>query len=65
MTGGTVEIFKDEADLKARKDYVDNIGKMMPAMAQYQYAKGLVLIRLDKALTPDQAAEYEKVLTSL
>jgi len=65
MAGGTVEIFKSEADLKARKDYVDNIGKAMPMMAQYQYSKGLVLIRLEKALTPEQAAEYEKVLNSL
>jgi len=65
MAGGSVEIFRNERDLKARKDYVDNIGRAMPAMAQYQYRKGLVLIRLDKALTPAQAAEYEKALKGL
>ncbi|WP_337881750.1 hypothetical protein [Chromobacterium haemolyticum] len=62
MKGGTVEIFKSEDDLRARKEYVERIGKAMPMMAQYQYQNGLVLIRLDKALTPDQAAEYQKVL---
>lgn len=65
MAGGTVEIFKSEDDLKARKEYVERIGKAMPMMAQYQYQKGLVLIRLDKALTPAQAAEYEKALNNL
>ncbi|WP_145964113.1 hypothetical protein [Chromobacterium phragmitis] len=65
MAGGTVEIFKSEDDLKARKEYVERIGKTMPMMAQYQYHNGLVLIRLDKALTPTQAAEYEKALHSI
>lgn len=65
MAGGSVEIFRSARDLKARKTYVENIGRAMPAMAQYQYQKGLVLIRLDKALTPEQAAEYEKVLKTL
>jgi hypothetical protein len=65
MAGGSVEIFRNERDLKARKAYVENIGRAMPTMAQYQYQKGLVLIRLDKALTPEQAAEYEKAIKAL
>ena len=65
ITGGTVEIFNNEADLNARKDYVEKIGKAMPMLVQYQYQHGLVLIRLDKSLSPAQAAEYEAALGSI
>jgi len=65
MIGGTVEIFSNAEDLQARKQYVDEIGKAMPMLVQYQYQKDLVLIRLDKALSPGQAAEYEKALNAI
>ena len=37
--------------------------KAMPIMGtEYSYADGPILLRVSQALTPDQAAEYEKAL---
>lgn len=60
--GGTVEVFKTVDDLTRRKDYIESISKSSPMFAGYTYAVGLVLLRLDKSLTPAQAAKYEKTL---
>ncbi len=65
MQGGTIEIFDDIETLEKRKKYIEEIGKSAPMFTQYQYSHKNVLIRLDKELTPPQAAEYEKILKSL
>lgn len=65
LTGGTVEIFDNAEDLQTRQKYVDDIGKAMPMLVQYQFTKGTALIRLDKALSPSQAGEYEKALNAI
>jgi hypothetical protein len=61
----TVEIFATAEDLENRRKYVENIGKSMSALTQYQYVHKNALLRLDHKLTPEQAAEYEKIFKSL
>jgi len=61
----TVEVFASAEDLESRRKYVENIGKAMSALTQYQYVHKNALLRLDHKLTPEQAAEYEKVFKSL
>ncbi len=63
--GGTVEKFKNVADLNRRYNYIKNITLSMPVYNQYMYKKGLFLLRLDKEFTPVQAKEYEKELNRL
>jgi hypothetical protein len=63
--GGSIEVFENEKDVKNRKEYIDSIGEEMQLFAEYSYVKGSVLLRLDSALTPEQAekykAEFEKI----
>jgi hypothetical protein len=59
-SGATVEVFANEADAKARHDYIDAIGKAQPIFAEQDFLHGQVLVRVAKALTAAQAAEYDK-----
>lgn len=61
----TIEVFKTEEDLEIRKRYLEAITKAAPLFTQYIYANKNILLRLEKALTPKQAKEYEDVLDSL
>ncbi|OHX20906.1 hypothetical protein BI344_22445 [Chromobacterium sphagni] len=61
----TVEVFKNKQELQARKKRIEKIGRAWSQAVQYQFSKGLVLIRLDRRLTPDEAADYGKVLKKL
>ncbi len=58
--GGTIEKFRNQADLNRRYNYIKNITLHMPTLNQYMYKKGLFLMRLDKEFTPTQAKEYEQ-----
>lgn len=53
--GGAIEVFATEADAKTRAGYIQGIVKGMPALMEYDYAKGPVVVRVSKLLTPDQA----------
>jgi hypothetical protein len=59
---GTVEIFRSNRDLLDRMKYIEEIGRKLPFLLQYQYRKGLALLRLSKKFTPAQAQEYEHAL---
>lgn len=63
--GGTIEKFKNIADLNRRYNYIKKITLVQPVYNQYMYKKGLFLLRLDKEFTPTQAKEYEKELNRL
>ena len=63
--GGSIEVFANEADAKARYDYVTSVTKMMPMLAEYGYQVGNVYLRLSKELTPEQAKEYESILMGI
>ncbi|OCY53101.1 hypothetical protein BFR81_06375 [Acinetobacter pittii] len=58
--GGTIEKFRNTADLNRRYEYIKNIYLKSPFLNQYMYKKGLFLMRLDKAFTPTQAKQYER-----
>lgn len=62
---GTVELFNNEEDLKARKDYVESVGKAMPSIVMYQFAHKNALLRLHSKLTPTQAKAYQEALDTL
>jgi hypothetical protein len=56
-------VFADEAGAAARKKYIDDTMKAAPILGtEYSYLDGPILLRVSQMLTPDQAAEYEKVL---
>jgi len=61
----TVEVFASTEDLENRRKYVESVTKTMSPLAEYQYVHKNTLLRLNHKLTPQQAAEYEKVLKSL
>lgn len=62
--GGTIEVFNNEADAQARYDYIQPITKNA-MFSQYLYLYKNVFLRIDGALTPDQAAQYETAFKSL
>lgn len=64
-TGGTIEVFANETDMKKRKEYIESIYLNMPVLSEYVYSKGNILLRLEKELTPEQAKEYEKALNEI
>jgi hypothetical protein len=63
--GGTVEAFESQESLERRKGYIEKIGEASPIFAQYLFTHKNVLLRLERALTPTQAADYEKALKQL
>jgi hypothetical protein len=58
--GGSIEVFGSSKDAKARKEYIDSIGESASLFAEYSYQYENVLLRIDKSLTPKQAAVYEE-----
>ena len=63
--GGGVELFADTAGAQTRADYIQQVTAGMPALTEYGYVRGGVLLRLSKQLTPTQAKAYEAALQSL
>ncbi|MFF9178669.1 hypothetical protein [Streptomyces sp. NPDC014793] len=62
LRGGAVEVFGTAGDAKARSDYIQSVTKSMPALAEYHYLDGPVLVRVSHYLTPKQAGEYKAAL---
>ncbi|MEU0536066.1 hypothetical protein [Amycolatopsis tolypomycina] len=60
--GGSVEVFTTEDAAKARMDFIQTVAKGLPAVGEYDYVKGGVLVRVSRFLTPDQAKEYQAAL---
>jgi hypothetical protein len=61
----TVEVFDSADAAKSRHDYVEAVTKDTPFLVQYQILNGRTLVRLDKALTPDQVEQYRAELAKL
>lgn len=61
----TVEIFKNDADAKARKDYIEEVTKGVAFLSEYQVLSGNKLLRLNKALSPADAKKYETAFLAL
>jgi hypothetical protein len=56
--GGSVEVFSNYTLAKQRYDYLS----VFDDEAGYTYQSGNVLVRVDHAVTPDQALQYEQAL---
>lgn len=64
--GGSVEVYPDAAGAAARAEYVRGFAEGNPALfGEYTYARGPVVLRVSKALTPEQAGGYEEALGGL
>lgn len=61
----TIEVFADEAGAAKRKAYVESVTEGTPFLTQYMYQQGPVLVRLDRTITPAEAAKYEQALKSI
>jgi hypothetical protein len=63
--GGSVEVFADDADARARKDYLDETFSQLPIeVSEQSFLRGPVLLRISRRLSPTEAAEYEAALGS-
>lgn len=59
--GGTIEVFKNEKDMKKRKKYIEEITSSISVFAEYSYGEKVYLLRLNNSLTPSQAEEYKNI----
>lgn len=57
--GGAIEVFGNATDATAREKYIQAVTKTMPALAEYDYVHGNVLVRVSHLLTPAQAQQYK------
>ena len=57
--GGAVEVFGSPSDAQTRAKYIQAVTKSMPALAEYDYVHGAVLVRVSHYLTPAQAQQYK------
>lgn len=60
--GGSVEVFASADEAEARAAYIQEIGKKLPMLGEYNYVKGPVVVRVSKELTPTDAQPYEGAL---
>lgn len=63
--GGAVEVFANAKDAQTRAAYIQAIVKSMPALLEYDYPHGNVVVRVSHLLPPSQAAEYDKAAAAL
>lgn len=61
----SIEIFKTAEDAKARKDYLDTVGKAASMFASYSYLHKNVLLRISYGVLPKDAEVYRQALESL
>lgn len=63
--GGSIETFNNVSDLEVRKEYCEAISKSIPMFAQYYYVNGNYLLRIDNAVTPENAKKYEEAFAKI
>lgn len=63
--GGEIEVFADSAAAEARAKYIETVTKSLPALAEYDYVHGTVLVRVSMLLTPVQAGQYKAAAANL
>ncbi|WP_439947186.1 hypothetical protein [Streptomyces sp. BBFR109] len=63
--GGAIEVFGSPADAGARATYIQAVTKSMPALAEYDFVHGTVVVRVSHYLTPKQAAAYKTAADGL
>ncbi|MEU1535554.1 hypothetical protein [Streptomyces fagopyri] len=63
--GGAIEVFGSPADATARAKYIQAVTKGMPALSEYDYVHGTVVVRVSHYLTPKQAGAYKSAANRL
>jgi hypothetical protein len=63
--GGAIEVFGSPDDAETRAKYIQAVTKSLPALAEYDYVHGAVLVRVSHYLTPAQAAGYKSAADGL
>ncbi|MDX3245854.1 hypothetical protein [Streptomyces sp. ME18-1-4] len=63
--GGAIEVFADPASAAARAKYIQAVTQSLPALAEYDYVHGTVVVRVSHYLTPAQAGEYKTAADGL
>jgi hypothetical protein len=63
--GGAVEVFGSPSDAQIRAKYIQDVTKSMPALAEYDYVHGTVLVRVSHYLTPSQAGQYKTAVDAI
>ncbi|RXS84226.1 hypothetical protein EST92_11755 [Streptomyces sp. TM32] len=63
--GGAIEVFANAADASTRAKYIQAVTKGMPALGEYDYVHGAVVIRVSRHLTPQQARQYKEAADKL
>lgn len=63
--GGAIEVFPDAAGATARAKYIQAVTKSMPALAEYDFPHGTILVRVSRFLTPAQAGAYDRAAATL
>lgn len=61
-SGGVIEVFENEDDVKARYDYLQSVIEQFPAWNEYEYINGTVILRIDLSVTPSDEKVYEQLL---
>ena len=62
--GGTIEVFANNEDMRARKEFITSMAEASPDPAPYVYesSDGLALVRLSTDISADEAVKYDDVL---
>lgn len=60
--GGSIEVFSNVEDAQARYDYIQELGKSMTFLAEYDYLNDYVLLRINYDVTPSDEKQYEEAL---
>ncbi|MFI0914213.1 hypothetical protein [Streptomyces abikoensis] len=63
--GGAVEAFSMPQEAQARADYIRTVAQSLPALAEYDFVHGSVLVRVSRYLTPQQAEDYKRAAETL
>ncbi|MFD5731970.1 hypothetical protein ACFWIY_03945 [Streptomyces sioyaensis] len=63
--GGAIESFANAADASTRAKYIQAVTKGMPALGEYDYVHGALVIRISRLLTPRQAGQYKAAAAKL
>ncbi|MEV5281376.1 hypothetical protein [Streptomyces sp. NPDC052811] len=63
--GGAVETFTSSADAGARAKYIQAVTKSIPALTEYDYVHGALVVRVSRCLTPAQASTYKAAADKL
>jgi hypothetical protein len=63
--GGAVEVFATPADAAARAKYIQTATASLPALAEYDYVHGDVLVRVSHFIKPGLAKGYDQAVASI